>query len=107
MVQCACGTLGVCQTEGSDCNCDGSDKTKLVDYGRIVDKDVLPVTLVAFGGLTGRMKASFYVSPLHCGPKQVGRLRYNLDSFGRSFSSSFEGTLSLSSTLKVHVSAYA
>jgi len=71
--QCPCGEIGSCTTPGSNCNCDGNGFITSYDYGKLTDKNQLPVTKLVFGRISGISKAYHTLSALYCGPRQFGR----------------------------------
>ncbi|KAK2145704.1 hypothetical protein LSH36_662g04064 [Paralvinella palmiformis] len=70
--KCPCGEIGSCTTPGSNCNCDGNGFITSYDYGKLTDKNQLPVTKLVFGRISGISKAYHTLSALYCGPRQFG-----------------------------------
>lgn len=77
--RCACGTRGVC--EGGDhlaCNCDAKKGDFSHDFGRLVDKSVLPVSEICMGianDTTRRRVVEYSLGSLVCTEKHFGETR--------------------------------
>ena len=70
--QCACGELGYCTDPLEVCNCDGSTTSKVIDAGRISNKNFThPITEIKIrpgsGNVIGR------VGPVKCAPRLFGK----------------------------------
>ena len=86
--QCACGTRGACKGDNSlACNCDSLGDQLTTDDGRLIDKNVLPVSSVCMGYLSS-VEAHRLVK------YELGNLVCSEQHFGTNLSSNWaaEGT---------------
>ncbi|RDD36937.1 Fibrillin-2, partial [Trichoplax sp. H2] len=67
---CACSITGTCRNQDTSCNCDGSSGNGF-DGGKLVHKDLLPVSELKFGDAKPPKEGKFTLGKLHCAMGQI------------------------------------